>query len=125
MCAEDPRSLLLPKRFLPWSHSVAQNPLEIHRVNPVRKLEGMSRPIPLAYKTSNWPAYNEALKRRSSLAICFDPAMTWEATPTGKRGRQPDYREVAIQICLTVGSKILEAKSTDVQISLGAQLSIS
>ena len=44
-----------------------------------------------AKKTRNWPAYNEALKRRGSLTIWFDPAMIWEAAPTGKRGRQPDY----------------------------------
>lgn len=62
----------------------------------------MSRPIPLAYKTRNWPTYNEALKRRGSLTIWFDPAMTWEATPTGKRGRQPDYSDSAIQTCLTM-----------------------
>ena len=51
----------------------------------------MSKPTPPAYKTRNWPAYNEALKHRGSLTIWFDPAMTWEAAPTGKRGRQPDY----------------------------------
>ena len=62
----------------------------------------MSRPILPAYKTRNWPAYNEALKRRGSLAIWFDPAMTWEAAPTGKRGRQPDYSDAAIQTCLTM-----------------------
>jgi hypothetical protein len=62
----------------------------------------MSRPPLPIYKTRNWPAYNEALKRRSSLAIWFDPAMTWEAAPTGKRGRQPDYRDAAIQTCLTM-----------------------
>ena len=28
--------------------------------------------------------------------------MTWEATPTGKRGRQPDYSDAAIQTCLTM-----------------------
>lgn len=62
----------------------------------------MSKPIPPAYKTRNWPAYNEALKRRGSLTIWFDPAMTWEAAPTGKRGRQPDYSNAAIQTCLTM-----------------------
>ena len=46
--------------------------------------------------------YNEALKRRGSLTIWFDPAMAWEAAPTGKRGRQPDYSDAAIQICLTM-----------------------
>jgi len=57
-----------------------------------------------------------ALKRRGSLTIWFDPAMTWEAAPTGKRGRQPDYSGEedqktvrgtvfptnAIQTCLTM-----------------------
>ena len=62
----------------------------------------MSRPTSPAYKTWNWPAYNEALKRRGSLTIWFDPAMTWEAAPTGKRGRQPDYSDAAIQTCLTM-----------------------
>ncbi len=52
----------------------------------------MSRPTATAYKTRNWPAYNEALKRRGSLTIWFDPEMTWDGTPTGKRGRQPDLQ---------------------------------
>jgi len=38
-----------------------------------------------------------ALKRRGSLAIWFDPTMTWEAAPTGKRGRPPDYSGEADQ----------------------------
>jgi hypothetical protein len=62
----------------------------------------MSRPTPPTYKTRNWPAYNEALKRRGSLTIWFDPAMTWEAAPTGKRGRQRDCGDAAIQTCLTM-----------------------
>ena len=62
----------------------------------------MSRPTPTAYRTRNWPEYNKALKRRGSLTIWFDPAMTWEAAPTGKRGRQPDYSDAAIQTCLTM-----------------------
>ena len=58
----------------------------------------------------------EALKRRGSLTIWFDPEMTWAAKPTGKRGRQPvysgeeDQKTVrgtvfptnAIQTCLTM-----------------------
>jgi hypothetical protein len=32
--------------------------------------------------------------------IWFDPAMTREATPTGKSGRKPDYSDTAIQTCL-------------------------
>jgi len=61
----------------------------------------MSRPTPPAYKIRNWPAHNKALKRRGSLTIWFDPAMIWEAAPTGKCGRQPDYSDAAIQTCLT------------------------
>lgn len=46
---------------------------------------GLSRPIPPSYKTKNWPTYNEALKRRGSLTVWFDPAMTWVPPPTGMR----------------------------------------
>ena len=62
----------------------------------------MSRPTPPAYKTRNWTAYNKALKRRGSLTIWFDPEMMRAAAPTGKRGRQPDYSDSAIQTCLTM-----------------------
>jgi hypothetical protein len=31
----------------------------------------------------------------------FDPVMTWEAKPVGKRGRLPEYSDAAIQTCLT------------------------
>lgn len=62
----------------------------------------MSRHIPPTYKTTNWPAYNEALKRRGSLSIWFDPEMIWDATPSGKRGRQQSYSDTAIQACLTM-----------------------
>ena len=62
----------------------------------------MSRPVPPAYKTRNWPAYNEALKRRGSLTIWFDPGMSWEAAPIGRRGRRQSYSDAAIQTCLTL-----------------------
>ena len=62
----------------------------------------MSRHTPPTYKTRNWPAYNEALKRRGSLTIWFDPAMNWDAAPTGRRGRQRTYSDAAIQRCLTM-----------------------
>jgi hypothetical protein len=64
----------------------------------------MSRPTPATYKTRNWPAYNEALKRRASLTIWFDPEMSWEATPSGKRGRQQTYSDTAIQSNAPVGA---------------------
>ena len=76
----------------------------------------MSKPISPTYKTTNWAAYNEALKRRGSLTIWFDPEMNWDAKPSGKRGRsrtfsgEPDQETVrgtvypanAIQTCLTM-----------------------
>lgn len=61
----------------------------------------MSSPAP-AYKIRNWPAYNEALKRRGSLTIWVDPEMSWDAAPTGRRGRQQTYSDTAIQICMTM-----------------------
>ena len=62
----------------------------------------MSRPTRPTYKTRNWPAYNEALKCRGSLTIWFDPEMTWEAVPSGKRGRRQTFSDAAIQTCLTM-----------------------
>lgn len=62
----------------------------------------MSKPTPTTYKTTNWPAYNEALKRRGSLTIWFDPEMKWDAAPTGKRGRRQTYSDAAVQTCLTM-----------------------
>lgn len=54
------------------------------------------------YKTRNWSVYNDALKRRGSLTIWFDPEMIWDAAPSGKRGRQQTYSDTAIQTCLTM-----------------------
>jgi hypothetical protein len=62
----------------------------------------MSKPNTPSYKTLNWLAYNEALRRRGSLTIWFDPGMLWAAKPTGKRGRQPVYSDAAVQTCLTM-----------------------
>ena len=61
----------------------------------------MRRPLAPSYKTNNWPAHNEALKQRGSLTVWFDPDMVWVPSPTGKRGRQPQYSDAALQTCLT------------------------
>jgi hypothetical protein len=50
------------------------------------------------YKTTNWPAYDEALRRRGSLTIWFDPEINWDAAPKGKRVRQQTCSDAAIQI---------------------------
>ncbi len=52
-----------------------------------------SRPAPPTYRTRNWPAYNEALKRPGSLAIWFDRERSREAVPTGRRGRRQTYSD--------------------------------
>ena len=62
----------------------------------------MLKPTPPSYKTRKWPAHNEAFKRRGSLPIRFDPAMTRDAVPTGKPGRQPDDSDAASRTCLTM-----------------------
>lgn len=62
----------------------------------------MSRPTPPLYNTRNWPAYNKALKRRGSSTIWFDPEMSWDALPTGQRGRQQTYSNTYIQTCLMI-----------------------
>jgi hypothetical protein len=62
----------------------------------------MSIWAPTKYKTTNWSSYNEALKRRGSLSIWFDPEMVWRPPPNGKRGRQPQFSDAAIQTCLTM-----------------------
>ena len=60
----------------------------------------MSRADRQRYKTTNWRDYNAALKRRGSLTIWLDPEMQWEATPSGKRGRQQVFSAASIQACL-------------------------
>ncbi len=71
-------------------------------MNPAWQPSCLGRPIPPSYKIKNWPAYNKALKQRGSLTIWFDPDMIWVPPPTGKRGRQPQCSDAAIQACLTM-----------------------
>jgi hypothetical protein len=60
----------------------------------------MSKPVPAVYRTSNWRAYNAALKQRGSLLIWFDPEMEWRAPASGRRGRPATFSDAAIQTCL-------------------------
>ena len=62
----------------------------------------MSSWTPTKYKTRNWAEYNLSLKQRGSLSIWFDPEIAWEASPSGRRGRQQSYSDAAIQACLTL-----------------------
>jgi hypothetical protein len=51
----------------------------------------MSRPTPSAYKTRNWPTYNDALKRRGSLTIWFDPETV------GRRAHRQAWSDARLQ----------------------------
>ncbi len=62
----------------------------------------MSKPPPPTYRTTNWRAYNAALKQRGSLQIWFDPETVWLAEPSGRRGRSATFTDAAIQACLTL-----------------------
>jgi len=62
----------------------------------------MSAPATPKYRTTNWQAYNAALKARGSLLIWLDKGMRWHGSASAKRGRSPTYSEAAIQFCLTI-----------------------
>ena len=65
-------------------------------------MSGMSSWASMKYKTTNLSSYNDSLKQRGSLSICFDPEMVWMPPPSGKRGRQQQFSDAAIQTCLTL-----------------------
>ena len=56
------------------------------------------------YRVTNWPAYNAALRRRSSLTVWFtDEAIAaWRAEPRTTPGGQPHYSALAIMTALTL-----------------------
>jgi hypothetical protein len=62
----------------------------------------MTQPAPPKYRTTNWSAYNAALKARGSLLIWFDRDMAWFAAKGGKRGRSQTFSDAAIQFCLSI-----------------------
>lgn len=60
------------------------------------------KPPPQKYRTTNWKAYNAALKSRGSLLIWLDPTMNWHGQASDKRGRSPTFSDQAIQFCLSI-----------------------
>lgn len=75
----------------------------------------MRKPTAPIYKSANWTACNEALKRCGSLTIhwpigdCmqspqgwFAPEISRDDVPSGKRGRKRPFSDAAIQTCLTM-----------------------
>lgn len=57
------------------------------------------------YAVTNWPDYNEALRRRGDVTIWLEDgaAGKWSAPKRKGRGGQPTYSDFAIEACLTLG----------------------
>lgn len=57
------------------------------------------------YKVRNWKEYNESLVQRGALDVYVDEFVLedWYAKPNGKRGAQPRYSDLAIQLTLQFG----------------------
>jgi hypothetical protein len=56
--------------------------------------------IPRArHKLANWPEYDRALQHRGSLTVWVTPEAlaAWHPPRTGRRGRSPQYAEIAIE----------------------------
>ncbi|WP_037277977.1 IS5 family transposase, partial [Rubellimicrobium mesophilum] len=62
----------------------------------------MSKPSPARYRTTNWPDYNVALRRRGSLLVWLDREMGWLAPASGRPGRPETFSDAAIQFCLSI-----------------------
>lgn len=57
----------------------------------------MNKLTPKIYRTSNWQAYNNALKNRGNLSIWLDTNIQWYASLKGKHGRNQTYSDTAIK----------------------------
>ena len=62
----------------------------------------MSKPTRARYRTTNWPKYNAALRRRGSLLVWVDREMEWLAPASGRPGRPETFSDAAIQFCLSI-----------------------
>ena len=56
------------------------------------------------YRVGNWPDYDRAQVKRGEITlwISMDAIASWRPTPSGKRGGQIKYSDVAIEIALTL-----------------------
>jgi hypothetical protein len=57
-----------------------------------------------AYRVSNWPKYDQALRDRGDITLWIRQAAidAWTAPKTGRRGAQPVYADIAIETALTL-----------------------
>ena len=56
------------------------------------------------YRVSNWREYEEGLVQRGDVSIWLSPEAVdaWKAKPSGRRGAQPKFSDLAIETALTV-----------------------
>ena len=56
------------------------------------------------YRVRNWDRYDRALRQRGDITLWLTPAAiaTWTPLPTGRRGGQPRYSDVAIEAALAL-----------------------
>jgi hypothetical protein len=56
------------------------------------------------YKVTNWPEYNDALRRRGDITIWFTEAAIneWRPVKTGLRGRPQEYSDHAIETAMFI-----------------------
>jgi len=56
------------------------------------------------YRVTNWSEYNEALRQRGDVTVWFNEELLtkWHAPSPMRRGGQPVYSDLAIDICLTL-----------------------
>ena len=61
-------------------------------------------PFKTKYRVDNWPACDRALAERGSLTFWTSPEATerWSAKPSGHRGAQPKFSDLAIETALTL-----------------------
>ncbi len=56
------------------------------------------------YRVGNWPEYDRSLVERGNLTFWLSPAAVsyWKAKPSGRRGGQQKYSDLAIETALTL-----------------------
>jgi hypothetical protein len=67
---------------------------------PCKANEARRHRIPRArHRVTNWPEYDGALQRRGSLTVWVTPEAlaAWHPPGTGRRGRSPQYADLAIE----------------------------
>jgi hypothetical protein len=56
------------------------------------------------YRVTNWASYDRSLVRRGDVTLWFSPEAVdaWTARPTGCRGAQPRFSDMATETALTL-----------------------